>query len=86
MATDDTAENSNTADYSATKAPENEPHVQSEPRAKDDTLIPGGRHGAKAAVGMSEMDRDEVPSGAVNPGQTDYGSPVLPAFGGLDRE
>lgn len=86
MATDKARENTDTADYSATKAPENEPHVKSEARSKDDTLKPGGSHGAKAAVGMSAMDRDEVPGGAVDPHQTDYGSPALPGSGGSDRE
>jgi hypothetical protein len=26
---------------------------------------------------MSELDRDTVPTGATNPGQTDYGTPPL---------
>lgn len=86
MGSDKTPTNSSTADYSATKAPENEPHVESRARSRDDTLKPGGSHGAKAAVGMSEMDRDVVPSGAVDPHQTDYGSPAPPGSGGSDRE
>ncbi len=51
--------------------------VATEPRKKDDTLLPGGPHAAKAPVGMTELDRDSVPNGATDPHQTDYGSPPL---------
>jgi hypothetical protein len=86
VATEKTPANSSPADYSATQAPENAPHVESKAQPKDNTLKPGGAHGAKAAVGMSAMDRDVVPSGAVDPHQTDYGSPAPPGSGGSDRE
>lgn len=69
--------NSETSDYSATKAPENAEHVESRARSRDDTLKPGGSHPAKAAVGMTALDRDTVPNGATDPRQTDYGSPPL---------
>lgn len=86
MATDETTTGSSPADYSATKAPENRPHVESQAPSKDHTLKPGGRHGATAAVGMSELDRDAVPSGATDPGQTDYGHRSIPGPGGSDRD
>jgi len=77
---------SETSDYSATKAPENKEHVQSDRQTHDDTLIPGGPNGAKAPVGMSELDRSTVPNGATNPGQTDYGEAPLLEVHRSDRE
>ena len=50
-----------TGDYSATKAPENRPHVESKVHSIDDSLKPGGTHGAPVDVGMSELHRDDVP-------------------------
>ena len=76
---------SETSDYSATKAPENAEHVESKARDRNDTLKPGGAHAATAAVGMTELDRDSVPSGATDPHQTDYGSPALLEADGSDR-
>ena len=65
MATNDPAGNkSNTSDYSATKAPENRDHVESEAQSGDPRLHPGGAHAASAGVGMQELDRDFVPSEA----------------------
>lgn len=84
MATD--AKKSETSDYSATKAPENAEHVESKARTRDDTLKPGGAHGATAAVGMTELDRDSVPNGATDPRQTDYGTPALLEQDGSDRD
>jgi hypothetical protein len=84
MTTD--GKSSETGDYSGTEAPENAEHVQSKARSRDDTLKPGGAHAATAAVGMSELDRDAVPSGASNPRQTDYGSPPLVESDGSDRD
>ena len=77
---------SETSDYSGTKAPENKEHVQSELQTSNDTLIPGGAHGARAAIGMSELDRDTVPNGATNPRQTDYSEPPLLEVHRSDRE
>jgi hypothetical protein len=48
-----------TGDYSATKAPENRPHVESTARASDPAQRPGGAHGATANVGMEAL-YDEV--------------------------
>ena len=53
-----------TGDYSATKAPENRPHVESKVHSIDDSLKPGGSHGAPVDVGMSELYRENVPSEA----------------------
>jgi hypothetical protein len=50
-----------TGDYSATKAPENRDHVESKVHSIDDSLKPGGAHGAPVDVGMSELHRDDVP-------------------------
>ena len=71
MATE-TGKKSETSDYSGTKAPENKEHVESNFQSGDESLIPGGRDGAKTAVGMSELDRDTVPNGATDTGQTRY--------------
>jgi hypothetical protein len=72
---------SQTGDYSGTKAPENKEHVESTFRHRGDSLKPGGSHGARAGVGVSELDRDTVPNGATDPGQTRYDNPPL-----LDRD
>ena len=45
-----------TADYSATKAPENREHVESEWQSNDSSLKPGGPRGAPMDVGMSSLD------------------------------
>jgi hypothetical protein len=37
----------------------------------DSRMIPGGAHGANAELGMSAMDRSDVPSGAQKPDQLD---------------
>jgi hypothetical protein len=55
-----------TGDYSATKAPENEPHVTSTETTSDKKLKPGGAHGTPADVGMSGLHREDVPSMASN--------------------
>jgi len=65
---------SETSDYSGTKAPENKEHVESNFQTGDESLIPGGRDGTKTNVGMSELDRDTVPNGATDTGQTRYGN------------
>ena len=70
-----------TSDDSGTKAPENKEHVQSELRHRGGSLQPGGSHGARVGVGVSELDRDMVPNGATDPGQTRYDKPPL-----LDRD
>ncbi len=63
-----------TGDYSATKAPENRPHVETETADGDPSLRPGGAQGAGADVGMSGLDRDPVPSKGSDLGHVDYGT------------
>ena len=53
---------SDTADYSATKAPENREHVESEWQSNDPAQKPGGARGAPTDVGMSSL----------GPATTDY--------------
>ena len=49
-----------TGDYSATKAPENRPHVESKVPAAP-AQRPGGPSGTPFDVGMSGLDRHAVP-------------------------
>lgn len=51
---------SDTGDYSATKAPENREHVESEPQSNNSSLKPGGSRGAPMDVGMSSLDPDTI--------------------------
>lgn len=67
--TDDTTE------YAPSKAPETREHAEdrSSDDVHDDRLLPGGRHGASADVGMSGIDRSAIPGGADSPRQADFG-------------
>ena len=47
-----------TGDYSATKAPENTLHVESEWQSNGPAQKPGGPKGAPTDVGMSGLDSD----------------------------
>ena len=49
---------SDTADYSATKAPENREHVESKRKSNTPSLKPGGARGAPMDVGASSLDAD----------------------------
>jgi hypothetical protein len=60
-----------TTDYSASRAPENRPSVESRATSGDRRLIPGGAMGSPAEVGMSGMDREQVPSKALRPDELD---------------
>lgn len=62
-----------TAEYSASKAPETRQHAEERDAHVDPRLIPGGAHGSHADVGMSGMDRETVPSRALKPEERDYG-------------
>jgi hypothetical protein len=62
-----------TTDYSASKAPETAAEATEQVTTTDPRLIPGGGHGAHADVGMSAMDRADVPSGAEKPDQLSVG-------------
>jgi hypothetical protein len=64
---------SDASDYSATKAPENREHVESEHQSGDSSLVPGGAAGASNDVGMSSLERDEVPNRATRPEKVAYG-------------
>ena len=58
-----------TSEYSASKAPETRRESEERESTPDERLTPGGVHGAAADVGMSGMDRKDVPSGAAKPAQ-----------------
>lgn len=62
-----------TTDYSASKAPETKAEAEEKVSTPDMRLIPGGSHGADADIGISAMERHEVPSGALSTGQARYG-------------
>lgn len=62
-----------TADYSASKAPETKAEAEEKVSTPDMRLIPGGSHGARADIGISAMERTDVPSGALSTGQARYG-------------
>jgi hypothetical protein len=64
---------SDTGEYSATKAPENREHVESTAVTNDSSLKPGGPAGAPVDIGVSALDRDTVSNGATSTGQTRYG-------------
>jgi hypothetical protein len=51
-----------TGEYSATKAPETRNHAEERETISDPRLMPGGAHGATSEIGMSAMDRADVPS------------------------
>jgi hypothetical protein len=57
------------SEYSASKAPETRRAVVGRVSPEDPRLIPGGAHGSAADVGMSGMNREDVPSGAAKPDQ-----------------
>jgi hypothetical protein len=50
-----------TGDYSPTKAPENQPHVESAVPTDDPRVRPGGAHGAPMSVGMDAFHADTGP-------------------------
>ena len=56
------ARKDDTAEYSASKAPDTKAHAEERDAHGDARLIPGGAHGSPADVGMSNMDREAVPS------------------------
>jgi hypothetical protein len=62
-----------TTDYSASKAPETHAEATEQVSTPDARLLPGGSHRAQAEIGMSALDRNDVPNGAVSTGQTRYG-------------
>ena len=57
--------------YKPTNTPETPTASEERAEADDTRLIPGGARGAHAEIGMSAMDRADVPSGAQKPDQLD---------------
>lgn len=65
---------SDATDYAPSKAPETAKEAEERhPHPSDPRLIPGGALGAPMDTGMSSLDRDNLPGGARNPGQQDFG-------------
>ena len=62
-----------TAEHSASKAPETRQEAEEANGPSDTRLIPGGAHGSAFDVGMSGMDRDAAISGGRSTGQERYG-------------
>lgn len=62
-----------TTEYSASKAPPTKKEAEEPNPYSDMRLIPGGAMGAPIQIGISAMVRSEVPSGALELGQTRYG-------------
>ena len=56
-----------TTEYSASKAPETKREAEEQETVRDFRLIPGGRRGSGQAIGMSAMDRNDVPNHGENP-------------------
>ena len=64
--------NRDTAEYSATKAPDTRKHAEERETVDDSRLVPGGAHGTPSPQGMAALDREDVPSEARDSGQTSY--------------
>ena len=63
-----------TAEYSSTKAPETREHAEEQDQeAVDSRLIPGGAEPrTPSSQGIAGLDRETVPNGARDSGQTRY--------------
>ena len=68
-----TGRSKDTAEYSATKAPETRREAEEQETVRDFRLIPGGKRGSENAIGMSAMDRDDVPCEGKDLGLVKYG-------------
>ena len=53
--------NKDTAEYSASKAPETRKQAEELETTFDSRLIPGGAHGTRAPQGMAAIDNDVAP-------------------------
>jgi hypothetical protein len=62
-----------TTEYSASKAPETKREAEERETVRDFRLIPGGKRGSEKAIGMSAMDREEVPNHGENPNLEKFG-------------
>jgi len=54
-----------TSEYSSSKAPETSEHAEERKTKVDERLEPGGPLGTPDPTGMSALDRDQVPNGAL---------------------
>ena len=61
------------SEYSSSQASETKAEAEEKTPYSDMRLIPGGRLGAPTEIGMSAMERSDVPSGARELGQVRYG-------------
>lgn len=62
-----------TSEYSSTKAPETREHAEERDPYVDSRLIPGGAEPRSPTdQGMAGLDRESVPNGATDSGQTRY--------------
>lgn len=62
-----------TSEYSSTKAPDTRDAAEEREEFSDPRLIPGGAEPrTHTQQGMAGLDRDTVPSGASDTGQTRY--------------
>ena len=62
-----------TSEYSASKAPDTRKEAEEKKSVKDWRLQPGGENGSPTQQGMAALEREDVPSGATDSGQTRYG-------------
>ncbi len=63
-----------TSEYSSSKALETAEHATEQDSVVDSRLIPGGAEPrTDTQQGIAGLDRDEVPSGATDTGQTRFG-------------
>ena len=59
MANDKPGGKNDTAEYSATKAPDTQSHAKEQETVHDPRLKPGGAHGAPSDTGMSSIERTD---------------------------
>jgi hypothetical protein len=70
--------NKDTAEYSASKAPDTRKHAEEQETQVDWRLLPGGARGTTSPQGMAALEREAVPSEAKDSGQTRYGDTGRP--------
>lgn len=57
-----------TAEYSASKSPDTRQAATQKEQSGDPRLLPGGAHRAAAEIGMSELNREDLPNRAERTG------------------
>ena len=62
-----------TSAQSASKAPDAKREAEERETVRDFRLIPGGKRGSEKAIGMSAMDRKELPNHGENPKLEKFG-------------